>query len=77
MYDVNWDVNEHSDINTEYDAFNTKLNEVVDKHAPFKERKILAKQVPYMNKTLKSAIYNKKMMYNKYQKVKSKQNWEK
>lgn len=50
--------------------------EVADKHAPFKERKILPKQVPYMNSELKRAIYRKKMLYNKFQKYNNSKNWE-
>ena len=45
--------------------------EMADKHAPFKERK-----VPYMNKTLRSAVYKKRMYYNKFQNVNSRKNWE-
>ena len=49
-------------VNSAYDHFSKCFNEVADKHAPFKERKILPKQVPYMNSELKWAIYRKKML---------------
>ena len=38
---------------------------MTNKHAHFMERKILSKQITYMKKALKSAIYKKKMLYNK------------
>jgi hypothetical protein len=58
-----------------YDHFSKCFNEVADKHAPFKERKILPKQVPYMNSELKWAIYRKKMLYNKFQKHNNSKNY--
>ena len=63
-------------VNYAYENFNNKLIHIVDKHAPLKERKILPKQIPYMNKTLKSAVYKKKMLYNKFQKFNTTKNWE-
>jgi hypothetical protein len=38
--------------------------------------KILPQQTPYMNKQLKSAVYKKRMLYNRFQKINSKKNWE-
>ena len=57
-------------------TFNNNFLEIADKHAPFKERKIKPKQVPYMNKALRSAVYEKRMYYNKFQNVNSRKNWE-
>ena len=76
MQDINWVVGNNTDVNAAYDNFNNKFIQTANKHAPFKERKILPKQIPYMNKTLKSAVYKKKMLYNKFQKMNTKKNWE-
>ena len=60
-------------------TFNNNFLEIADKHAPFKERKlkpIKPKQVPYMNKALRSAVYKKRMYYNKFQNVNPRKNWE-
>ena len=57
-------------------TFNNNFLEIADKHPPFKERKIKPKQVPDMNKALRSAVYKKRMYYNKYQNVNSRKNWE-
>lgn len=60
-------------------TFNNNFLEIADKHAPFKERKlkpIKPKQVPYMNKALRSAVYKKRMYYNKFQNVNLRKNWE-
>ncbi|XP_071127695.1 uncharacterized protein [Mytilus edulis] len=76
LNELNWDVDPHNNINTEYENFNKKFIETANKHAPFKERKILSKQIPYMNKQLKSAIYKKKMLYNKFQKMNNSKTWD-
>ena len=74
LEDQTWDTisedhqNININVNTAYEDFNNKFIQIANKHAPFKERKILPKQIPYMNKTLKSAVYKKKMLYNKFEK---------
>jgi hypothetical protein len=35
---------------------------------------MLTKKIPYMNKTLKSAVYKKKMLNNKFEKKNNKKN---
>ena len=72
----NLDMSNFDNVNSAYDHFSKCFNEVAEKHAPFKERKILPKQVPYMNSELKRAIYRKKMLYNKFQKYNKSKNWE-
>lgn len=76
MQDINWDVEKNTNVHTAYDNFNNKFIEVANKHAPIKQRKILPQQIPYMNKQLKSAVYKKRMLHNKFQKINSKKNWE-
>ena len=48
----------------------------MDKHAPYKSRKIAGKQVPYFNRTLRKAVYRKKMLFNKFQKLGNSKTWE-
>jgi hypothetical protein len=40
----------------------------IDEHAPMKKRN-------FMNKTLRSAVYKKRMTHNKFSKDKSNKNW--
>lgn len=47
----------------------TIYNKIPNKHAPFNERKIQPKQIPYIYKALKSAVYETKMLYNKLKKI--------
>ncbi|XP_062612802.1 uncharacterized protein LOC134274545, partial [Saccostrea cucullata] len=67
---------DHNDINLAFSDFNNKFATIIDKHAPMKMRKIRPNQVPCMNKELRKAIYNKKMLHNKYQTCRSSKNWE-
>jgi hypothetical protein len=55
-------------------TFNNNFLEIADKHPPFKERKIKPKQVPYMNKALRSAVYKQRMYNSKFQNVNSRKN---
>ena len=64
------------DVNTVYGEFSNNILDVMNKHAPFKKRKIRDKQVPYFNTNLRKAIYRKKMLHHKYQKVPNSTNWE-
>ena len=61
---INWDIDPNSDVNSQYENFNNNFLEIADKHAALKERKIKPKQVPYINKAFRSAVYNKRMYYN-------------
>ena len=49
---------------------------IINTHIPEKQRKTVHKPAPFMNKHLKSAIYKKQMMHNKYIQVRSRKNWE-
>ena len=49
-----------NDVNDTYEAFTNAILSVTNKHAPLKKKKILPKPVPYMNTSLKQAIYKKK-----------------
>ena len=64
------------DVNMVYGEFTNNILDVMNKHAPFKKRKIRDKQVPYFNTNSRKAIYKKKMLHHKYQKVPNSTNWE-
>lgn len=71
LYDlqcINWNIENVTDITNEYDEFSNGFIRVANKHTPSEKRNILPKQIQYMNKDLKSAIYKKRMLYNKVQK---------
>ena len=76
LQDINWDIERNTNVNTAYENFNNKFIEVANKHAHVKQRKILPQQTPYMNRQLKSAVYKKRMLYNRFHKIISKKNWE-
>ena len=57
--------------------FSKIFNSVADTHAPLKSKKCIDKPVPNMNRTLKQAIYKKRMLQNTYNKYKTSKHWEK
>ena len=59
-----------------YDNFSQTFIDVANKHAPLKQKKVLNKPAPFMNKLLKQAIFKKRMLLNKYNACKSSKNWE-
>jgi hypothetical protein len=73
LQDINWDVERNTNVNIAYENFNNKFIEVANKHASVKQRKILPQQTPYINKQLKSAVYKKRMLYNRFRKTKLKE----
>ena len=66
---------ESFNIHAVYDKFEIDIRNVFDKHVPIKERCVKNNQLPYMNRNLRKAIYNKKMFYHKYLKVKNSRTW--
>ena len=50
--------------------------EVIDEHAPIKERVTKSNKPPYMNGDLQRAVYKKRMLFNKYKQFESPINWE-
>ena len=52
------------------------MSNIFDKHVPIKTMYKKQNQVPYMNRNLKKAIYEKKMYYSKYLKNKNSKTWE-
>jgi hypothetical protein len=52
------------------------LKDVIDKHAPIKERYNKASKSPYMNGELRRAVYKKRMLRNKYNEYRSPVSWD-
>ena len=65
-----------TDIDIEYDHFECEVSKVIDKHVPVKHRYPRKNSVPYMNRELRKAIYNKQMLRNKYEKYHTDKTWE-
>ena len=59
-----------------YWAHEYLFKEVVDQHAPMKERRSKTNKPPFMNCELRRAVYVKRMLRNKYMKCRSPSNWE-
>ena len=58
----------NDDINDLWTTFTTTFNNVIDRHAPYREltrRESKIKQKPWINKDIKSAIYKKNKLYRK------------
>jgi ERCC4-related helicase len=64
------------DINTMYNDFETKVSQVIDRHAPIKYRYPRKNSVPYMNREPRKAIYQKQMLRSKFEKYKTNKTWE-
>jgi S-adenosylmethionine synthetase len=60
-----------------YEKFESNITDIFDKHVPVKEKYCRKNQLPYMNRELRKAIYNKKMFYSKFLKNKNAKTWEK
>ena len=50
--------------------------DIVDEHAPKKQKYPKKESTPFMNSELRRAIYKKKMLHNKFKKFKNNSNWE-
>ena len=64
------------DADDSYWAYETLLMDIVDEHAPRKQKYPKKDTPPFMNSELRRAIYKKKMLHNKYHKYRNKTNWE-
>ena len=63
-------------IDAIYDTFESDIVSIFDKHAPVKQTCLREKQLPYMNRKLKKAIYDKKRLHTKDLKCKNGKTWE-
>ena len=52
------------------------LTDVIDEHAPIKERVTKARKPAYMNGNLRRVLFTKRMIFNKFKKSKTSANWE-
>ena len=55
---------------------NTLLTDIINAHAPLKQKAIKGNQIPYMNSELRKAINAKNMLRRKFNKSKCNVNWE-
>ena len=58
------------------DIYGTLFTEIINEHAPVKERIVKSQRPAYMNGNLCRAVYKKRMLYKKFQKCKTPANWE-
>ena len=68
---------DNKDIHKTYGTFESSFLDVVNKHIPLTKCKSTQHPTPYMNQELRHAIFKKKMLFNKYNKIRSRDNWEK
>ena len=64
------------DVNDSYWAYQSLLMDVVNEHAPSKQKYPKKDPPPFMNGELRRAIYKKRMFHNKDKKFKNNFNWE-
>ena len=58
-----------------YDCFSNLYKNIIDKHAPLKEKKIRGNDAPFMTKELRKAIMDRSRYKNKYLKYPSRENF--
>lgn len=61
--------NTFDDIDDVYWAWNKMYNDVIDDHIPLKKVKLKGKQVPFMNREMRTAIRLRKQFWNKFKKT--------
>ena len=59
-----------------YWAHEVLLTDVLNEHAPFKEKTVKTKQTPFMNSKLRKAVFKKSMFFNKCKTWRTPANWE-
>ena len=64
------------DVDDIYWAHERLLNDVINLHAPVKERISKLKKPAFINGDLGRAIFKKKRLFNKYKRVPSSLNWD-
>jgi hypothetical protein len=65
------------DVDDKVWFYNAVLSDVIDQHAPLKEKKLTCTQVPYMNGELRKAINVKAMLRRKFNRYPSSAAWAK
>ena len=64
------------DVDDIYWAHELLLTDVINEHAPIKERVTKVRKPAYMNGNLRRAVFKKHMLFNKYKKGKTSADWE-
>ncbi|KAK2186232.1 hypothetical protein NP493_209g00006 [Ridgeia piscesae] len=64
------------DVDDIYWAHEVLLTDVLNDHAPIKEKTVKTKQTPFMNSKLRKAVLKKSMFSNKYKTRRTPANWE-
>ena len=64
------------DVDDIYWAHKLLLTDVINEHAPIKERVTKVRKPAYMNGNLRRAVFKKHMLFNKYKKGKTSADWE-
>ena len=65
------------EVDDAYWMCSTLLQEIVNEHAPIKQKTIKGDHIPYMNGELRRAIIVKRMLQRKFTKCNSNMNWDK
>ena len=65
-----------NDIDDIYWVHEWLLADIINEHAPIKERVTKARKPAYMNANLRRAVFKKRMLFNKFKKSKTPANWE-
>ena len=65
------------EVDDAYWMCSTLLQEIVNEHAPIKQKTIKGNHLPYMNGELRRAINVKRMLKRKFTKCNSNMNWDK
>ena len=65
------------EVDDAYWMCSTLLQEIVNEHAPIKQKTIKGNHIPYMNGELRRAINVKRMLKRKFTKCNSNMNWDK
>ena len=64
------------DVDDIYWAHEVLFTDILNEHAPVKEKYVKSKVCPFINTKLRKASYKKAMLFNKYKKWRSTANWE-
>ena len=63
-------VTEIEGVDEAYNKFEEVMVSAINEHAPMKKRKSISHPIPFINKTLRSAVYIKRMTHTKVLKIK-------
>jgi hypothetical protein len=64
------------DVSDQYWAFNVMYSDILNEHAPIKQRTVKGDKIPYMYSDLMKQMYRRNMLKNKFFKSRTSKNWE-